>query len=392
MTMTETTTVYATPGTEGNVIEALVLHMRDAYQKGGPEAAHVFAYQILVEFGDDDIVAGLLILMKEANAQDDIDGARHYAAEIMAQLGDEPMATNPSAAALVQLYLAWTSMIVAGQSTDDPGRQADLYREADEQIGSVLHILLERDDLFTERITAECYQAYIAYRLGDAESGRRKMDLVHSALVSRSNMDAQIVYLETRIALEHITGAPLPVPTEGMGTVGSAVTAILFPESDPGKGKLNAASPEATLRTALATGDMRRIFDVTTRLLSNEPDDVTQDMWFAVRHAHTRALQHMGAATSDAQERKDLFNTAVSVMQDVVLRASELQRTNIYVVMAVDLVYVLHMLDAHTEEGDYYFPLREFILANRQPGLMDLLRQLEGSIGSCRAVPQAANA
>lgn len=153
-----------------------------------------------------DPATDMLPRLWQAYLNGDAVTAEALGTEIFTILGDNPLSTQPKVAATARLFVGWAIM---HRTLQTKPLDRDALRRGMSTIESVQNILLVRDDMFLERVVAECYLALGTFRLGDQDNGRGKLNLLRSAVIQERNLEAAMMFAQMCALIRRSQHAPV---------------------------------------------------------------------------------------------------------------------------------------------------------------------------------------
>ena len=302
-------------GTREAVVDALVGHLHNAYLNGDLDSVILFGRQILEENSD------------------------------------EP--DTLFARVTARLFTGWATMVEAMKAaTVDVNLYRKGLQEAAREIESVIPLLLEHEELFAERITAECYLALIDYHLGDTEGGARKLELVQHALDVRSGVGTKVrgIYITTLgIIARNFLGFAAPSLGADAAHAAPAAKLDLPPAAHVEREPLG-LNDEIRQQCAvlMEQGDARGMLEITDDLVHIDPGKLTPESWSMIRRWHVWALVALGEE-AEGSARHDYFTLALPLLRELADEAFTQRHTETFVAMATELTIALRVLGDHDE-------------------------------------------
>jgi hypothetical protein len=305
----------------------------------------------------EEVTAALMGHLYAAYLDGDLNSVLLYGELILKELANKK--DDPVAKATVHLFKGWATMVGAMEAAKvDINLYRAGLREAATEIESILHILLEEESLFAERIAAECYLALIEYHLGNTESGARKLELILSALAARTNVGTKVrnIYIRTMtiIARDFLgvavpsqePGAAEPEPFNELGHKAAQVP----------RERLNLNDETRKQCAALIEqGDAHGMLELTNDLVHVDPNRLTPDAWHMIRRWHAWALVTLGERASGS-ERQGYFSAVLPLVRELADEAFNTQHTENFVAFAAELSLVLRAL-GQDDEADMRWQL-----------------------------------
>lgn len=298
----------------------------------------------------EEVTTALVEHLYDAYLNGDMDGVLLYGELILKELADKP--NDPVALATAHLFRGWATMVGAMKAARV---DVNLYRaglqEAMREIESILYILLENEELFAERVAAECYIALIEYHLGNTESGARKLELIQSSLGTRPGVGTKVrgIYMRTMsiIARDFLgvevpslkSGGTEPDPAHGLSLQATQVQRKPFDLTDETR-QQGAAFMEQR--------DAHGMLELTNDLVLVDPAKLSPDSWHTIWQWHTWALLTLGEASHGA-ERETYLTAALPFVQQMADEAFHARHPQSFVALATELTVLLRMLGRNDE-------------------------------------------